>query len=128
MDNTQRDQQIAAQYLDGDTIPKIAQDHQLSVPSINRILETLKVDKTKRKKKIVEDRLIDMTHERVGQRLYHHRSFIKFEDRSLAAKSLEWSPKKVAMVEQGHTLLTLHDLKIVAAYLNQTLSQLLEDL
>lgn len=128
MDNTQRDQEIAVQFLGGTSVPKLAQDHSLSVPSINRILEAQKVDRSQRQKLVVEDRLIDQTHERVGQRLYHYRAFSAFEDRSVASKTLGWSPKKVAMVEQGHTALTLHDLKAIAAYLNQSLSQLLEDL
>lgn len=128
MDNTQRDQQIAARYLGGIPVPKLALEHGLSVPSINRILETQKVDRTQRVRLRIPDKIIDHTHERVGQRLYNYRAFSVFEDRMTCATNLGWSVKKIAMIEQGHTVVSLAELKVIAAYMKQTLSQLLEDL
>lgn len=128
MDNTQRDFQIAVQFMGGMSVPKLAQEHSLSIPSINRILETQKVDRSKRQKLGPVEKVVDEAHDKIGKRLYHYRSFTAYEERSVACVSLGWSAKKVAMVEKGHAALTLADLKAIAAYMQQSLSQLLEDI
>ncbi len=128
MDNTQRDELIAAQYMGGTIIPQLAHDHGLSEVSINRILKNRDVDRSQRVKPDTTLKLIDQTHERLGQRLYHHRQFVIGEDRMACAKTIGWSPKKIAMVEQGQTSVTLAELKTIATYMSQSLSQLLEDI
>lgn len=128
MDITQRDRDIAVEFLGGRSVPKLALKHGLSEPHINRILEQQQVDRSKRLKSSTEDKIIDHAHERIGQRLYSYRSFEAFEDRMTCAKNIGWSAKKLAMVEQGHTVLNLTELQAIAKYMKQTISQLLEDL
>lgn len=128
MDNTQRDTQIAAEYMRGVTVPKLAIDFGLSIPTINRLLAAQDVDRSKRLKSTNVDKAIDHTHEIVGQRLYNYRSFTVFEDRIKGAENLGWSAKRLAQIEKGHSVLTLIELNDIALYMQLTLSQLLEDL
>jgi hypothetical protein len=128
MDNTQRDFLIAVQFMDGTPVPKLAQDHSLSVPAINRILAAQNVDRSQRRRVIIEDKVVDDHHDKIGKRLYHYRAFVAYEERLAASKTLGWSAKKLAMIEQGHTVLSLIDLRTIASYMKQSLSQLLEDL
>lgn len=128
MDNTQRDLLIAAQFMRGESVPKLAQEFKLAEPSINRILKEQNVDRSQRLKLAATDKIVDHSHERLGQRLYHHRQFVVGEDRVTCAAAMGWSPKKLALIEKGHTLVSLSELKTIADYTSQTLSQLLEDI
>lgn len=128
MDNTKRDQQIAKDFMIGVSVPKLAIKYGLSAPHLNRILDAQNVDRSKRLKCSIEDKIVDRAHEIIGQRLYYFRRFEMFEERIDCAETLGWSAKKLALVEQGHMTLTLRDLQTIAAYMKKLLSQLIEDI
>lgn len=114
--------------MNGKSVSKVAAFHGLSVPHVNRILDQQKVDRSKRLKAAQDTKVIDHQHEKVGQRLYHYRQFEVFEDRSACAEALGWSAKKVAMIEQGHSVLNFSDLLSIAEYMKKTVSELLIDI
>lgn len=128
MDIKERDTLIATDYMGGKSVPLLAKEHGLSVPSINRVLEQAGVDRSKRAERVREPGPIDFLHERVGQRLYNHRRFVEGKERNDVAEKLNWSVKKVAQVETGKTPLSLYDIQAIAGYMKQTMSRLLEEL
>lgn len=128
MDNTHRDNQIAADFMSGIPVSKLALDYSLSIPSVNRILKEMNVDRSNRIKQAVDHHVVDHLHIAIGVRLYDHRTCEVGEERPDCADKLGWSSKKLAMIEQGKSVLNLADLKVIAEYMNMTLSQLVENL
>lgn len=130
MDNTQRDLDIASEFMSGVSIPSIVQKYSLSVASVHRILAQQKVDRSKRVKSVEDSavKIIDETHQVLGAKLLAHRTVVLFEDRITAATNMGITSKRVALIESGQSLLTLPDLLIIAKYFGVPLSELVKDL
>lgn len=130
MDNTQRDQDIASEFMSGVSIPSLVQKYVLSVATIHRVLAQQKVDRSKRVKSVEDSaiKVIDEAHVSIGGRLLQHRTKVWLDDRLEAADKMGITSKRVALLENGQSLLTLPDLIIIARYLNVPLSDLVKDL
>ena len=128
MENDERDAQIALGYLRGDTATKLSRDHNLSVPSIRRILKDRGVSRGGDVVSQAESsKVIGHVHARLGHRLYNYR-FRKNLDARIASDLINWSSKKLRSVEQGHSDITLTDLTDMAQYMGMSLADLVQGL
>ncbi len=128
MTSAERDAQIAEDYKSL-SASKVAAKWGLSLPHVNRIVKAAGVVKGHSVSMNAEDKIIDDTHRILGQRLYYHRNTVKCQHTVLAAQNIGgWSVKKLRNIEQGLTVLTLPDLKAIAAYMGLPLTKLLENI
>lgn len=127
MDNAERDQEIALKYSKGRPATKLAQEYGLSVPQIRRITKAADVVAGPKEKLMEEDKVLDPTHLKLGNRLYAYR-FSKMNDVHIACDFLGWSVKKLRGIEKGQSSLTLFDLKSVAKYMQITLGELMKNM
>lgn len=118
---SERNQQIAQQYLEGRSAPSIARDHGLSLSSVRVILREQGVTSSKRTPRPdvveAEKKPISMKHKKIGERLIYYRSMTKGQGRAEASRKLGWSTQKIAMTEAGKHDLTLTDLEDLTSYM-----------
>ena len=133
MDNAERDKAIASDFAGGPGVAglsasKIGKKHGLSVPQVRRILASQQAKRhPDAPKPTAEDRVIDESHQKLGNRLYAYR-FKILNDTGQAAESLGWSVKKLRGIEQGVSEITLADLQDMAEYMQTSISELTRNL
>lgn len=124
-----RDALIATRYLEENkSAPDLALEFGLTVARIYQILTDKGIkrnDATRPRTKTEGTRAFSQVHVNIGLKLYQFRNFENSDTRDLAAVKLNWSIKKLALVEKGETQLTVNDLSQIAKYLDLTLSDLL---
>ena len=125
-ENEERDLKIAAAYADGTPASRIASSFGLSVSHVRAVLAKTKA--VKGVKHLTEaERVIDVTHLKIGNRLYACR-FQRLRDAQQAADQIGWSVKRLRGVEKGTSALTLIDLQSIADYMDISLPDLFKNL
>lgn len=132
MNAKERDALIAQKYLDENaTAASLAIDFGLSVPRIYQILADQGVSKggasAPRAPRGEGGRTLSQVHVNIGLKLYRQRKLLDNVEREHASEQLNWSVKRIALVEKGETQLTLTDLIHLAQYLGLTVAQLIDD-
>lgn len=132
MSKKERDALIVRRYLEGREIREIADEVGLGPPRIYQILADNGVKRdpsVARAARSKEEgrRAFSQIHVNVGLKIYSQRHFIEQATRDVVAEQLNWSMKKLALVEKGETELTLTDLIQISKYLRVTLNELLRD-
>lgn len=133
MDNAERDQEIARLFGGGPGVPglsasKLGTKFGLSIPQVRRILASQSAKKhPEAPKPSAEDKVIDESHRKLGNRLYAYR-FVLLNDTTQAGEALGWSTKKLRSIEQGHSEITLADLQDMAEYMKTSISELTREL
>lgn len=131
MNAKERDALIAHQFIEENkTAPELSVEFGLSVARIYQVLNDQGVKRgpePRQRTKTDGTRAFSQMHVNLGLKLYSFRQFEKSNTRDQAAEELNWSVKKVALIEKGEMQLTLNDLLQLAKYLDRPLSELILD-
>lgn len=127
----ERDDEIGKLYADpdGPSAEEIARRFGISEAAVRKITAKLGVSRPRGRKaaKKDEERVIDPLHQKVGIRFSSFLHFQKLRTVSEAAEELGWSPQKVSAIGKGFHNLSLTDVKQLADYMGQSLSEFLKD-
>lgn len=127
MDNQERDAEIVQGYLKGKKAAALARDHRLSTAQIWKILERNGAKREDVVSEAESSKVIDPDHIRLGNKLYNYR-FGRLLETAIAADRMGWSAKKLRNIEQGHSVITVPDLKDMARFMETTMSDLMKGL
>lgn len=124
----EREQQIIALYLGGESASSLARKFGRSEALIRKIISKHKVTRPK-KVTVAEAKPkggpVSSTHESLGLRLGNYRVQRACHDKSTAAEKLGWSSHKLSKVEAGtFSDLTLFDVMDIAEYIGVELNEL----
>jgi len=113
----ERDEQVAQDYMDGMSVPALANVYGLSKPRIWQILNRKGVSGSTERKQVrrvpMYVKPITPVHELLGRRLAEFKLERMIDARELSQR-LNWSVKKLTAMEKGRKDLTLTELMEVS--------------
>lgn len=115
-----RNEEIIDLYRNGSTAIMLARSFGLSHQRIRQIVEGVK------KEKKIEEKPITQAHRRLGVMICDYR-FDHHVDRTVMAKKLGWSVRKLARLDQGYLDPTMLDLQDLATYMKKDLGELINN-
>ena len=136
MNTKERDAKIVRMYLEENKkVPEIAAAVGVGMPRIYQILADNGVKRDSAVARAAQAarskeeglRAFSQVHVNLGLKLYSKRQFVDELTRDVVAQELNWSMKKLALVEKGETELSLTDLQQMAKFLKVSLNELFID-
>ena len=127
--NTQRNNYIAEDFVDGKSIEDLAASYGLGKRMIHRILRDKGLRTEDRKVTLsVRDRqkMKSQLHKSIGQRLHDHYFITKGMTRAMAAEELGISAKALKGIEVGSNPLPLTELQNIASFMGTTIKEIID--
>ena len=117
---SERDEQIAADYMDGRTVPSLSEEYGLSQTRVWQILNEKGVSGSTERKRVQKvpsgTKPLTKVHEILGRRLSEFKLDHFLDSRELARR-LNWSVKKLTAMGRGRKDPTLTELKEISRLL-----------
>lgn len=126
----QRDEQISQDYLDGRTVPSLADEYGLSQSRIWQILDRKGVSGSTERKRVRREpsqtKPLTKVHEILGRRLSEFK-MDKMIDAKELSRRLNWSKNKLTAMEKGYKDPTLTELMEVSRLLKIPIGAILSE-
>ena len=127
---TERDEQVAQDYMDGMSVPALANVYGLSKPRIWQILDQRGVSGSTERKQVrrvpMHIKPITRSHEVLGRRLSEFKLDRLIDGRDLSQR-LNWSVQKLTAMERGRKDPTLTELMEISRLLKIPIGVILSE-
>ncbi len=127
---SERDEQIAQDYMDGRTVPSLSEEYGLSQTRIWQILDRKGASGSTERKRVrrvpSETKPLTKVHEILGRRLSEFKMDLRIDARELARR-LNWSKNKLTSMERGCKDPTLTELMEVSRLLKIPIGVILSE-
>lgn len=125
-----RDEQISQDYLDGRTVPSLAEEYGLSETRVWQILNRKgvsgSVERKRARREPSEPKPLSTVHEILGRRLSEFKMDLLIDAKELSRR-LNWSKNKLTAMEQGRKDPTLTELMEVSKLLKIPIGVILSE-